>query len=236
MEHYKYFSVNFVYYLCLLCVYFKTKSVKFGLSITLLIFSITGLSAQNNTDAERVINNLLASVKTTAIKTNFVLSTTKKNAVTSQPVSGNFIMKGNKFMLDMDETKAWFDGKTQWTYMESDKEVSITEPTIDELAQINPMAILASFKAKSAIRIGKAKTANYQCIELIPKNKKDDFVKVEVHINKANKALEIIKMLDKKGTTTLLVLTNYQQVSKVTDDSFMFNKAKFKGVTINDLR
>lgn len=210
--------------------------MKFGLSITVLIFSIVGLSAQKNADAERVINNLLTSVRTTAIKTNFVLSTTQKNAVNSQPVSGNFVMKGNKFMLDMDETKAWFDGKTQWTYVHSDKEVSITEPTVEELAQVNPMAILASYKAKSTLRFGKTKTANYQCVEFIPKNKKDDFVKVEVHLNKATKALEVIKMLDKKGITTLLVLTNYQQASKIADDSFVFNKAKFKGVTINDLR
>jgi hypothetical protein len=33
-----------------------------------------------------------------------------------------------------------------------------------------------------------------------------------------------------------LTLSNYQKGIKVTDDTFVFNKNKFKGITINDLR
>ena len=107
---------------------------KFTYSIAILIFSIPGIFAQNNPDAERVINNLLNSAKTNAIKTNFKLSVTEKNALNSHSNSGTFILKANKFVLEMDETKAWFDGKTQWAYMEQNNEVSITEPTDTELA------------------------------------------------------------------------------------------------------
>jgi len=209
---------------------------RFGFSIAVLIISIVGGFAQNNTDAEKVINNLIASIKTTAVKTNFQLSVTEKNGVTSQPISGMFVLKATKFTLEMDESKAWFDGKTQWTYLKADNEVTITEPTVDELAQINPMAILASFKAKSWIRMGKAKSANSELIELIPKSKKDDFAKVEVQLNKKTKALEFIRLVDKKKSITLLKLTNYKNIGNVVDDTFVFNKAIYKKITINDLR
>lgn len=33
-----------------------------------------------------------------------------------------------------------------------------------------------------------------------------------------------------------LTLSNYQKGIKVADDTFVFNKNKFKGITINDLR
>ena len=236
MELYKYFSVNFVYNLCFLCGYLKTKSMRLRLSIIVYIFSIFGLLAQNNADAEKLINKLLTSVKTTAIKTNFQLLVTEKNAVNSQPISGTFIMKANKFVLEMNETKVWFDGKTQWAYSLSDNEVSITEPTDDELALINPMAILASFKAKSWIRYGKAKSTSSELIELIPKNKKDDFAKVEVQFYKKTKTLEFIRLLDKKKSVTLLKLINYKNIGNVTDDTFTFKKANYKQVQINDLR
>jgi len=209
---------------------------RLGSSIAVLIFSIVGLSAQNNADAERVINNLIASVRTTAVKTNFQLSVTEKNAVISQTISGTFVLKANKFTIEMDETKAWFDGKTQWTYLKSDNEVTITEPTLEELAQINPLSILAAFKIKSWIRFSKTKLVNSDLIELIPKNKKDDFVKVEVQLNKKSKALEIIRLLDKKKSTTLLKLTNYKNAGNVPDADFTFKKANYKQILINDLR
>jgi outer membrane lipoprotein-sorting protein len=194
------------------------------------------VNAQNNPDAEKVINNLIASVKATAVKTNFQLSVTEKNGVTSQPVSGTFVLKANKFTIEMDETKAWFDGKTQWAYLKSDNEVTITEPTVDELAQINPMAILASFKAKSWIRFGKTKSTNSELIELIPKSKKDEFLKAEVQLNKKTKTLEFIRLVDKKKSITLLKLTNYKNIGNVTDDMFTFKKANYKQIQINDLR
>ena len=54
---------------------------RFSYSILVLIISIFSASAQNNTDAEKIINNLLTSVKTNAIRTNFNLKITEKNRV-----------------------------------------------------------------------------------------------------------------------------------------------------------
>ena len=209
---------------------------KFTYSIAILIFSIPGIFAQNNPDAERVINNLLNSAKTNAIKTNFKLSVTEKNALNSHSNSGTFILKANKFVLEMDETKAWFDGKTQWAYMEQNNEVSITEPTDTELAQVNPMAILSGYKLKSNIRFGKSKSAQNYFVEMTPKQKNNDFTKIEVVVGKNTGNLVSIKMNLKNGSTMFLTLSNYQKGIKVTNDTFVFNKNKFKGVTINDLR
>lgn len=210
--------------------------MKLRLSIILYIFSIVGVIAQNNTDAEKVINKLIASMQASAVKTNFQLSVTEKNGVTSQPISGTFVMKANKFTLEMDELKVWFDGKSQWAYQKSDNEVTITESTTEELAQVNPMAILASFKAKSWIRFGKTKKTTSELIELIPKNKKDDFIKAEVQLNKKTKTPEFIRLTDKKKTVTFLKLTNYKNIGTIANDNFTFKKNNYKKILINDLR
>ncbi len=209
---------------------------RFTHSILILIFSILSVSAQNNAEAQKVIDNLVSSLSTSAIKTNFRLSSGQKNTVNSQSVSGTFILKGNKFVLDTDGTKAWFDGKTQWTYVADSKEVSVTEPTESELADTNPLAILSKFRAKSFIRFSKTKSAANHIIELNPKSKKEEFSQVQVQINKATGNLVSIKLTDKRGSTTLLALSNYQKGVKVPDNTFVFNKANYKGVTINDLR
>lgn len=209
---------------------------RFSNSILILIISILSATSQNNTDAEKVINNLLASVKTSAIRTNFNLKITEKNALNSQSNSGTFTLKGDKFVLEMDEAKAWFDGKTQWAYMVQSNEVSITEPTTQEIAAINPMAILSGYKAKSVVRFSKKKSAQNHIIEMSPKQKNNDFTLIVVQINKSNQQLVSISLTDKNGIHTMLSLTNYHKGIKVTDELFQFNKNKYKEVIINDLR
>ncbi|MDD3080415.1 MAG: outer membrane lipoprotein carrier protein LolA [Paludibacter sp.] len=209
---------------------------RFTYSIFVLIISIFNTNAQNSTDAEKVINNLVSSLNSGAIKTNFTLSMSEKNGVNSQSGSGTFILKGKKFALEMDETKAWFDGKTQWTFVKQNNEVSVTEPSEEELATVNPIAIIEGYKTKSYVRFSKTKSSANYIVEMKPKFKNDDFVNIEIQVAKSTGNLNSIKMTDKKGHIIHLSLKNYQKGLKVTNETFVFNKAKLPGVMVNDLR
>ena len=59
---------------------------------------------------------------------------------------GTIRMKGRQFVLETEGMTTWFDGRTQWTYLEEVDEVNITEPTADELQSINPYAWLSLYK------------------------------------------------------------------------------------------
>lgn len=206
-------------------------------AFTFILFALQGISAQNNPQAEKVITDLLSEAKTSAIKTNFKLTVSDKKDPQPMVSTGVFTLKGNKFVLEMDAMKAWFDGKTQWAYVPQNKEVSITEPTVKELSETNPMAILSGFKSKCTIRFSaKVKSAQNYCIEMIPKTKNNDITKIDVQVNKANGNLSSIKLINKNGGTSLLTLSNFQKGISVSDNIFIFNSIKYKGVTVNDLR
>ena len=209
---------------------------RFRFSIILFIISISSIFAQNNTDAEALINNILSSVQNSAIKSNFTLKVSEKNSVNSHTSSGTILLKANKFYLDLEDTKAWFDGKTQWAYMVQGNEVSITEPTEIELAETNPMAILSAYKKNCFIKFSKKKSSQFHIVEMTPKVKNKDLLKIEVQINKTNSNLASIILTAKNGSTTSLILSSYQKGVKTTDDVFVFNKAKYKNATMNDLR
>jgi outer membrane lipoprotein-sorting protein len=210
---------------------------KIILAFTLILFTLQGISAQNNVQAEKAITDLLSEAKTSAIKTNFKLTISDKKDPQPMVSSGVFTLKGNKFILEMDAMKAWFDGKTQWAYVQQNNEVSITEPTVKELAETNPMAILSGFKTKCLIRFStKVKSDQNYCIEMIPKIKNNDIAKIEVQINKSNGNLFSIKLINKNGGATILTLSNFQKGINVSDNIFIFNSARYKGVTVNDLR
>lgn len=76
---------------------------------------------------------------------------------------------GGKFVLDLGDAKIYYDGKTQWAYSVSDREVTQFEPTAEELEQGNPAAILASL---ASAYDGKPAGANR--FELTPKGKSSD--------------------------------------------------------------
>jgi outer membrane lipoprotein-sorting protein len=38
---------------------------------------------------------------------------------------GKLLLKGNKFCLESGGIKTWFDGKTQWSYVEQNEEVNV---------------------------------------------------------------------------------------------------------------
>lgn len=204
-------------------------------SICLLAISISSIYAQNNTDAERVINNIITQAKSKAIKTNFTLSVSEKNSLNLQSTSGVITIKANKFILVMNEMKVWFDGKTQWAFVDQINEVSITEPTEQELATINPISILSGFKAKSKIQFGSLKSKDNYNIIMTPKIK-SDITNVEVISTKKTGKLVSIKLTNKNKSTTLLTVNNYQTGITVSDEEFIFRKEKYKGITINDLR
>ena len=212
----------------------KKKTI---IAFAMILFTFQGLLAQNNVNAEKAITDLLSEARTSAIRTNFKLTVSDKKDPEAMVSTGVFTIKGNKFVLEMEAMKAWFDGKTQWAYVPHTNEVSITEPTIKELSETNPMAILSGFKTKCLIRFSpKVKSAQYYCIEMIPKVKNNEILKIEVQINKTNGALYSIKVVNKNGGSTLLTLSNFQKRVTAPDNIFVFNQAKYKGVAVNDLR
>ena len=207
------------------------------ISLLILLFSVQFIAAQSNVQAEQILTDLLNSAKTTAIKTNFKLIVSDKKKSEPQTSSGVFTLKGSKFILEMDAMKVWFDGKTQWSFVHQNNEVSITEPSEKELTETNPMAILSGFKTKCIIRFSsKTKSNQNYCIEMIPKSKNNDVVKIEVQVNKNNGNLFSIYIISKNGSISHLILSNFQKGITINENSFVFNSTKFKGVTINDLR
>ena len=59
------------------------------------------------------------------------------------PVQGSVILSGAKYSMTTPQMSVWYDGRTQWTFLRNTNEVSITEPSADELLSTNPFAILS---------------------------------------------------------------------------------------------
>jgi outer membrane lipoprotein-sorting protein len=205
-------------------------------SILLSIISIQPAVSQNDADAQRIIDSFLNLARSNVITARFTVSVIEKNGVNSYTNSGTFTLKGNRFVLEMQEMKVWFDGKTQWAYQKSGNEVTITEPSVQELVQTNPMAILRNYRNKCNIRFCKT-SSQHQCIQLTPKLKKnEDIAEIEVLLTKTDRIPQSITVSQKNGTRTVLMLSQFQKKANVSEQIFTFDAKKYKDAYINDLR
>ena len=126
------------------------------------------------------------------------------------PVSYTHLVdiKGDKFVLKTPDMITWFDGTTQWSFVERNEEVNVSTPTGEELQATNPTLLLrsyekgftAKYKGESTSPSGKAA----HDIELVPK-KKSDIVRVELQIEKFSGLPASIAVFSKNGISSTTV-------------------------------
>lgn len=61
---------------------------------------------------------------------------------------GRLVMSGARFRLEVPGMKTSFDGNTQYTLNEPDSELTLTTPTLDEIAAINPLAFIGNLRSQ----------------------------------------------------------------------------------------
>ncbi len=150
---------------------------------------------------------------------------------------GTLLVDGQRFYLSGNGVQSWFDGKTQWTYLEKSKEVNISCPTPEELQEINPYALLSLYKSGYNYQYTGAKSRNgkqgYEVV-LTPE-KKQDITSVTLFVSTAYRPLYI--KVEREGMAAAEIqVTSYQDQLRPNDAAFRFDKAKFPGVEVIDLR
>ncbi|MBO5796450.1 MAG: hypothetical protein J6R28_07370 [Bacteroides sp.] len=153
-------------------------------------------------------------------------------------VKATICMKGNKFVLETPGMKTWFDGTTQWTYLEVNEEVNVSTPTAAELQQINPYALMESYRTGYDLTL----TANHQAksfyeITLKAQTSQQPVERVVLLLNK--KTLHPIRIKAKQqGAPGMaeVIVTEYKTKQPYTNDFFQFNPAEYPQAEVIDLR
>ena len=90
------------------------------------------LSAQK-LDAQDILDRTATAFRQAGgIQADFTVQTYAKSILQGSS-TGVIRLKGEKFLLNADGVKTWFDGRTQWSYVTNSDEVNISEPSPEEL-------------------------------------------------------------------------------------------------------
>ena len=188
------------------------------------------LVAQNDKEAERRVKAVVSELKQSAYEGKFTLLYYNAQSETMNKESGNLTIKGNKFRMTLGANETKFDGKTQWVFVSEYNEVSITEPTEEELREINPLAMIEYYVTKEKISQGEDGAINFYPTE----PKESEYFRIELRLNKANLPARLV-IHQKNGDKITLVWDSLNK-TKVGDEYFAFDVAKYPNVEVNDLR
>lgn len=144
---------------------------------------------------------------------------------------GTLTISGNRFVLNSPDASAWFDGKTQWTYSPRIGEVNITEPSLQEQAQVNPFAIIKSFRRNYAPSFMGGK------IKLTSKSKGNEIQAVLIGVNRKTLLPTDIMLTMKSGQKVKINIHSIKDGGSLNPGKFKLNpKTLPRGVEIVDLR
>lgn len=105
------------------------------LKVILLSFIV----ALNTYAQDPLVKNILSSLNTEkGLSVDFTLSV----SILNKASRGTYYAYGKKFYIESDELKAWYNGKQLWVYLYQNQEINLSEPTSDEIAEINPLIAL----------------------------------------------------------------------------------------------
>lgn len=203
-----------------------------------LLAAMLPLSAQQ-LDARGILDRTAdAFRKAGGVEVEFTVQTYTRGRLQGTS-AGTIRLKGEKFVLDAEGVKTWFDGRTQWSYLENSDEVNVSEPTPQELQSINPYALLSLYKQGYQIKFGQAEKYNgkpaYEVV-MTADSKRNDLQSSILYIDKDKLQPLAISMTDKSGSSVKVNIKSYKTGRQYADALFRFDKKVYPRAEVIDLR
>lgn len=210
------------------------------ISVLLVAASLVSFSANaQDAKAKAILDKVSAKFKTMkSLKANFALTMNDAKGKSKGSKSGSFLMKGNKYRVNMAEQQIICDAKSVWTYLQANKEVQVT--SFDPNAQsISPAKLFSGSynnEYKSAY-VGEKTVAGKKVdvIDMTPVSAKT-FKKVTLYVDKASTMISGGIMYDKSGGSYGYTISGVTPNAAVSDADFTFDTKKHPGVEVIDLR
>jgi outer membrane lipoprotein-sorting protein len=213
-----------------------------------LLLSSVNVFAQKDVEAKKILDAVAAKYRTfNTIKTDFVFTVDNQQAGIKQSQNGTLITqpKANKFKITLYkpgssdlQQEIISNGKTQWTYLKAEKEVTISDAgTSNE--SFNPAQLFTLYqKGYKYLFTGTQKIGGklYQLVDLTPEDSKASFFKIRLTIDKTTRQIYSATIFDNTGGRYTYTLRGAATAIQAPESTFGFDEKAHAGVEKVDLR
>jgi outer membrane lipoprotein carrier protein len=209
-----------------------------SLIVGLVVMGVSAF-AQQDPKAQQILDAMSKKYKEMpSFKAKFSFTLDNPQAKVRETTEGDIEVKGAKFHLKMGNQEIYNNGTTVWTYLKDVNEVNISNYEPDE-NEVTPTKIYTLYKQGYKYHFLEEKVYNgvtYEVVELNPEDRKNKFFKIKIEVNKADKSVRSWKIFEKNGSTYTYMIKSFTPNLKLEDAYFNFDKSKYAGVSVEDLR
>ena len=214
---------------------FKTKIV---VSIFSLFITISSLKAQNIQSLLSEVSNKVKSYENIQIDFKYSLENTRENV--KQDTRANITLKGDNYVLNMLGVTRIFDGKTIYTIVPEDEEVTISNYSKEDDKSISVSEMLTFYENGYNYKMDiqqNIRGRKIQFIKLSPIDSNTEIKNILLGIDMQTKHIYKLIQIDSSGTNYTITVNSFKTNQPISQNLFIFDEEKYinQGYYINKL-
>ncbi|MCU0456650.1 MAG: outer membrane lipoprotein carrier protein LolA [Bacteroidales bacterium] len=210
---------------------------KFIPVLVLLILKLQFLSGQNDPQAVSILDKFSARVSAApSVSISFLFVRNDQMQKSVDTLAGSVVLSKDSYKLELPDNVIWYNGKTSWSLLPAEEEVTITEPDPGSRSfEARPSMIFNMYREGYKCRLLEEKSNSY-LIDLYPTDVKNDIIRVRLTIAKPSLDLKSFEYKLRDGIEIKIAVTDLSLAKTVPAGFFEFDPKKHKGVDIIDMR
>ena len=214
---------------------FKTTIV---VSIFSLLLTISSLKAQNPQSLLSEVSNKVKNYENIQIDFKYSLENTRENV--KQDTKANITLKGDNYVLNMLGVTRMFDGKTIYTIVPEDEEVTISDYIKEEDKSISVSDMLTFYENGYNYKMDiqqNIRGRKIQFIKLSPIDSSTEIKNILLGIDMQTKHIYKLIQIDSSGTSYTITVNSFKTNQSISQNLFIFDEEKYinQGYYINKL-
>ena len=214
---------------------FKAKII---VSIFSLFLMISSLKAQNTKSLLSEVSNKVKSYENIQIDFKYSLENTRENV--KQDTRANITLKGDNYVLNMLGVTRIFDGKTIYTIVPEDEEVTISNYSKEDDKSISVSEMLTFYENGYNYKMDiqqNIRGRKIQFRKLSPIDSNTEIKNILLGIDMQTKHIYKLIQIDSSGTSYTITVNSFKTNQPISQNLFIFDKEKYinQGYYINKL-
>jgi outer membrane lipoprotein-sorting protein len=234
------FKINF---LCVLCVLLLPASVfsQPARPGNKPPSSVVTSAESNDPKAKALLDKLRKRYESfKSVELNFAL-TIELPERPKEVQNGKLIQQGNMFQLILDKQHVFCDGRTVWMYSKPDNEVQLSDFKAGATGGLmSPQDLIKLYQSGDYIYAvngsGAEAGKSVEYVEFKPVKRSSPYTKVRLAVDSKNQQIVSLRVFARDGSRYSMVVGSLVSNKVYETTLFSFNKAKYPGVRVEDLR
>ena len=208
--------------------------LKLGIWIGLVLIMLwsNSVMAQGDTKAKLILDKASSTMKAYSnLSMDFEYVLDNKAEDVKQEMSGDVILEGEKYVVNLFGSTQIFDGTNTYTIIPENEEVNISDSDLDDENTFTPSKFYSFYESGytySLDELKKINGKNIQFVKLTPIDTNSEISNILVGIDtKSNHIYQVIE-IGANQTRTILTAKNIKTNQQIEDSVFTFDQKKYE--------